>query len=555
MENGQLILSSDGRNNGQGLSEQSADKFAVQFEFHIPESDPEGTCFFGMGNDGLHRSFGIGFRSDGISFAEEYVHPDQYPRIAEASYQYLEDQPNKGHVIVVEDQISVFLNDQLVFSFIDPQGSVVYNFQSVSAEWGVICEFDNYKIWNLDGLEFESPLPPESFTQKIFYEPLLEIMKAEPTYQTSFDVWEFGDPGENVTIENGQLITPSEDNNIGQLLSQLTTDKLAVQFEFQILDSSLGGACKFSMVNDEINNNIGFGFTANGTSYTERNVQDNNFHLTDGHYNYFEDQHNEVLIIVIENQISVFANDQLIYSFFDQEGSMGYNQQSLVADAYNTCAFDNYKIWNLDGIEFDQEESESQVSQTNNDPAWVTDFVNPVMDYIEDQTPDFEDDFEKSSAVWVLHSVSRHQKSVVDGEMIVNGAVENTMITYHDYMVDVNIRHINGYHAGIEFDNGSNVYCKVLVGYWGQSVHISCSDPTEFELTRGSSAFVNLRLIVKGSKITVIVNQQMVAYIEDDKFRLYRGEKPTVSLTTNDDASTTAFSNFKAWNLTQLEIP
>ncbi len=176
-------------------------------------------------------------------------------------------------------------------------------------------------------------------------------MPGEPTFQTSFDVWEFGDPGENVTIENGTLITPSEDNNIGQLLSQQTTNKFAVKFEFQILDSGLDGACKLILDNDENNNNIGFCFTANGTFYTERTVQDNNIHLAEGLYNYIDDQLNEVLIIVIEDQISVFANDQLLYSFFDQEGSLVYNQQSLVADAYNICAFDNYKIWNLDGVE------------------------------------------------------------------------------------------------------------------------------------------------------------------------------------------------------------
>ncbi|MDO9088274.1 MAG: tetratricopeptide repeat protein [Anaerolineaceae bacterium] len=555
IENGKLILPSEGSNVGQGLSDKISDKLAVQFEFQIPQSSFEGTCFFGMSNEEENRFFGIGFRSNGTSFAEQYVLPDQNSQLAEGTYEYYANQPNVGLVIVMGDQISVFVNDQLVYSFFGPQGSAVYNLQHVNAEWGATCEFDNYKIWNLEGLEFEPPLPPESFTQKIFYEPLQEIMQSEPTYQTSFDVWEFGDPGENVVMENGKLIMPSENNNIGQLLSQENSNKFAVKFEFQILDSGLDGACKFSMENDEINNNIGFGFKANGTSYTERNVQDNNLHLAEGLYNYIDDQPNEVLIIVIEDQISVFANDQLLYSFFDQEGSLVYNQQSLVADAYNICEFDNYKIWNLEGVEFGQVEIENQGSQTINDPTWVQDFVNPVLDYIEDRSPDFEDDFEKSSVVWVMHSVSRHQKSVVDGEMILIGAVQNTMITYHDYMIDVNIRHINGYHAGLEFTNGGNVYCKVLVGFWGESAHISCSDPTDFQLTRGSSAIVNLRLIVKGSKITVIVNKQPVVNIEDDKFRLYRGEKPNVSLTTNDNDSTIAFSNFKAWNLTQLEIP
>ncbi|MBE0687174.1 MAG: hypothetical protein IH585_14380 [Anaerolineaceae bacterium] len=180
--------------------------------------------------------------------------------------------------------------------------------------------------------------------------------------------------------------------------------------------------------------------------------------------------------------------------------------------------------------------------------------MDPVNSFIENRTPDFEDNFDNSSAVWKVRPCVWCQKSIVDGEMVVNGVVENTMITYHDYMIDVKIRHINGEGAGIEFDNGSAGYCKVLVGSRGRSVHISCSDPTDLIFTHGSTEIVNLRLIVKGSKIAVIVNQQPVAYIEDDTFRLYRGEKPMVALTTND-SGTIAFSNFRVWNLTQLEIP
>ncbi len=83
IENGKLTLPTQGNNIGQWVSEQSTNKFAFQFEFQIPESEPEGTCFFGMGNDELQRSLGVGFRSDGYTFVEEYNYPDQYPRIAE----------------------------------------------------------------------------------------------------------------------------------------------------------------------------------------------------------------------------------------------------------------------------------------------------------------------------------------------------------------------------------------------------------------------------------------------------------------------------------------
>ncbi|MBW6471887.1 MAG: DUF1080 domain-containing protein [Anaerolineaceae bacterium] len=194
----------------------------------------------------------------------------------------------------------------------------------------------------------------------------LAMLEGEPTYQTSFDVWEFGGPGENVTIQNGKMILPTEKVNIGQVLSQQESNKFAVQFEFQISETINDGVCSFGFSNEEANRSFGVGYRKNEISHTEQYIHPDQYQvIAEATYDYYDDQPNEGVIIVVEDQISVFVNDQLINSFFNPLGSVVYTQQSVSAEGGVTCEFDNYKIWNLEGLEFDQEDKESQVSQTN----------------------------------------------------------------------------------------------------------------------------------------------------------------------------------------------
>ena len=107
----------------------------------------------------FNRAFAVGHHVDGTTSNEHYEHPNQYPRYAEGNHEIYSDRPNQVLVIGIED-FSVFVNNKVIYSYIDPFGSTVYNRQSLHAEWGATCAFDNYKIWNLEGLEFEAPMPP-----------------------------------------------------------------------------------------------------------------------------------------------------------------------------------------------------------------------------------------------------------------------------------------------------------------------------------------------------------------------------------------------------------
>jgi len=108
-------------------------------------------------------------------------------------------------------------------------------------------------------------------------------------------------------------------------------------------------------------------------------------------------------LIILGDKITAFANGQIAYTALNPNGSVVYVQQQLAA--YNTigCEFDNYKIWDLSGVDFSDTTSTptSQATQaTETSSAWVTDFAEPILAAIEDRSPDFQDDFSQASSRW-----------------------------------------------------------------------------------------------------------------------------------------------------------
>ena len=72
--------------------------------------------------------------------------------IAESRYD--DQNPNFVTLIYLEDQIAALVNGQLVYTTFDPDGSAVYAHHGFAAEKTIVCEFDNYKLWDLSGVDF-----------------------------------------------------------------------------------------------------------------------------------------------------------------------------------------------------------------------------------------------------------------------------------------------------------------------------------------------------------------------------------------------------------------
>jgi hypothetical protein len=159
VELGKLVVSSEIGFNGTTVSSLSSDKLAVEFEVQVLENDADNSaCYFSItnNNDGeSNRSLGVAFRSFGILSVEHYEHPDSWPLINETNPIFDSSASNKVTLVILGDQIAAFIDGQLAYTILDPDGSTSYSTQVLGAENYVRCEFDNYKLWNLSGVDFQ----------------------------------------------------------------------------------------------------------------------------------------------------------------------------------------------------------------------------------------------------------------------------------------------------------------------------------------------------------------------------------------------------------------
>ena len=158
IEDGKLILVSENETVGLGIHDHPSDRFAVEFDLRILGSGTDDRCYFGVTNDYDNeesiRELMAGFGSNGQAIMEHYVYPKSHWIIAESRYD--DQNPNFVTLIYLEDQIAALVNGQLVYTTSDPDGSAVYSHHGFSAEKTILCEFDNYRFWDLTGVDWDS---------------------------------------------------------------------------------------------------------------------------------------------------------------------------------------------------------------------------------------------------------------------------------------------------------------------------------------------------------------------------------------------------------------
>ncbi len=138
------------------LNNLSSDKYAVEFEFRILESSPEGSCIFETGDDRFdnsRRAIAADFYSGGVATLSHYAYLLGWIEIISTGT-FDDSRSNTVSLIILGDQIAVFINGQMAYTVIDPDGSAIYTHQNLSANPTIACEYDNYKIWDLSGVDF-----------------------------------------------------------------------------------------------------------------------------------------------------------------------------------------------------------------------------------------------------------------------------------------------------------------------------------------------------------------------------------------------------------------
>jgi len=206
----------------------------------------------------------------------------------------------------------------------------------------------------LNTSEFSPPTPARSAIQIAFD----AIQHEAPLYQTSFDTWEFGGPVENARSENGKLIVTSEyQEHVAVNLSNLTSDKYAVEFELRLQEASPEGHCVFETSNDGSDDSwkaISYGFSSGSMWLTRFAHPEKQEEIAEeiAASRYDETRPNTAMLIVLGDQIAAFLNGQIAFAALDPDLSADYNSQTLTATYTIVCEFDNYKLWDLSGVDF-----------------------------------------------------------------------------------------------------------------------------------------------------------------------------------------------------------
>jgi hypothetical protein len=172
----------------------------------------------------------------------------------------------------------------------------------------------------------------------------------EPYYQTNFDSFDLW--GADYTwdrIENGKLIVQSDNQHMSAVLDIIKSETFGVEFEFQILDSSPGGHCIYTASNEtegEPFRSLTVGFLVNnqialGTDRMDLALIPYDLSGT-----------TTVKMLVLGDQTAVSINGQMMIAALNPEGSLLYTRQVLAANGNIICEYDNYRMWDLSGVDF-----------------------------------------------------------------------------------------------------------------------------------------------------------------------------------------------------------
>ena len=418
------------------------------------------------------------------------------------------------------------------------------------------------------------------------------IQSDAPTYQTSFDTWEFGDPVENVKVENVKLIVTSVNQAYaGVTLSDFSSDRFAVEFDVRNMETSPEGHCIFGTStndrNDKTRRSNTTGFYSMGT------VSQSHWVYPDGHLdiegaisNINTSISNNALLIYLGDQVAAFINGKLAYIAHDSLGSAIYSYHSLSANYTIRCEYDNYKIWDLSAVDFSGTTGTSVVTPTANVtpitpnaslPAWVTAFAQPILDAIASRSPDFQDDFHDTSGGWSIINCAAWRMKYVDGELVVTvGATPGTTvgtdvcrihrnnINYPNFVMELDGRFLPGSVGSSEWKiyfrtSGSAASAHqfgIISDGGGTFIRMVNDTAQHFTANSQGNQTDHLLLIAEDTKFAFYLNGQPLYYTENNSYLPYGDFLLGVRNNNPSQGDTiVAFDNFKIWDISDLSIP
>ena len=380
------------------------------------------------------------------------------------------------------------------------------------------------------------------------------IQNEEPTYQTSFDFWDFGEPVENASIENGKLIISSEESGQHPYinLNNLSSDTFAVEFELRILESSSdSGRCYYEATDNgggESLRTILAGLSLSGKANLEHYVHPDKWpNIAWGRFEVLNS--NTVTLIVLGEQISVSVNGQMAYSILDPDGSALYISHGLAAEA-NKCEFDNYKIWDLSEVDFSD-------TTTTLDPA-----TKIALDIIQSEEPLYETNYDFWDFAYPQENASNAR--IENGKLIVSGGEsQSTYVSQTDFHSD---RFAVEYEVQILESSQQNGACLLNIDADNEygvrtmflprgEVEVDHLEVDSYEMTIGYGKFdpsnpSTATLIVLDDQFSLFVDGQLAFTASDPE-----GSAVYTNISYEADAQMTCeFDNYKFWDLSDVDF-
>lgn len=225
-------------------------------------------------------------------------------------------------------------------------------------------------------------------------------------------------------------------------------------------------------------------------------------------------------------------------------------------------------------------------------PGWVTDFAQPILKAIENQTPRFQDDFSDRNSNWsvgkqgenlgpatALPTPNPGQRAVgetgyVDGEYFTTaepnsclGGTNPRIGEYQDFVAEFDARIVSGAYGGwnLQFRiNGDRSYAfgvAITPSYFGGQKCAAGECGKEFGTYSGNqiksgSEWNHMVFIVRGAAIAVYANGTPIVYAEDNLFS-EKFTMGTMSLDVCNDGNGNVpveirWDNVKIWDISNL---
>jgi|GEM_PF-4407530 len=579
VENGKLIVATKNQKRAAAkMYNLASDKYAVQFDLRVLEiRGDDGACLFETNNQvdlrfSSARSMSAGFFSDGHASLFRYIHPNRVEFFEGAIGEYDLEKSNTVTLIILGDWIAAFADGSLIYTVLDPAGSSLFRYQEFSAAFNAKCEYDNFKIWDLSDVDFSAGTTATKPTSS-FASILDSIAGKTPDYEDDFSNLESGWPtdrnstGNEMGYQDGAYLIASQDGCYGP---SLPTDQVFSDFilEMEVGFFNQGDGSASILFWDEAAS-YGANIWPNGWVNFHKNVNGIHFDMlgTTVPESSFQtwDTAKHLVLIARQDRMALYVNGRLVIALADTDttSSQGGLNIAVCSNDPLKVLIDNLKIWDLSGVDFSTSTETTAPALTTSatqQPAWVTDFAEPVLANISGRPPDIQDQFQSSSDAWEHQNNSyiTWQKSVKKGEMLLAGVTAyNHSIKSHDYVVELSIRptiETSQQWYGIDLLNRDDYGGRPAYRFRTDSsmFYFECREQRfEEEITlRPNFLF---RLIVKDGRIAIYIDDKPIIYCKDDRYRLFRGDPPTFSITVGLD--TVAFSDFKVWDITSLRLP